>query len=537
MNAVPADDASPEEPKPEQKQEPGEEQNQKREEREPEPATEPDPAPEPAPEPEPEPEAKPEPAPEPEPAPSAPESAPEPEPASPAPAPPPVPEPAPEPERTRESPMPALDLLAQLTNTPPPPRTPARSLVRRIKIWAPLVLLLAAVLVGVQVLRPLPAPALGGAEAAYTLPGRFEAPWPDHGQGAILIPGSGEVATFGAQKPVPTASVAKVMTAYVILKGHPLKKGEAGPRIAVDAKAVADGQVKHESRIEGLTAGTTYSQQDMLKMLMIPSGNNIARLLARWDTGSDTTTEFVAKMNAAAEELGMKDTTYTDPSGLDAKTVSTAVDQLKLAEAVMRFDAFRAVVALPNAPIEGLPKPLYNNNDSLLLSGLSIKGIKTGSSSAAGGTLMWAAYKTVGARTPLIVGMMMGQRAEGPDPEALRSLALVKTNTQKVVAAVREAITSTVAVRKGQVVGYVDDGMGRRTPVVAARDVEVVGVPGQKLTVTLDDGGKPLPHAAGAGTEVGRLTVGSGAGAQSAPVTLKEALTEPGFVDKLTRLG
>ncbi|WP_329402943.1 D-alanyl-D-alanine carboxypeptidase family protein [Streptomyces melanogenes] len=435
--------------------------------------------------------------------------------------------------------LPPLDLLAELTNTPEPPETPARTLTRRFKIWVPIVLLLALVFVIVQAVRPLPTPSLklGADTSSYTFDGRFNLPWPAKGQGAVQVQGSGSLGTFGEQKPVPTASVAKVMTAYVLLKEHPLKKDEAGPTIEVDERAVREGEAKDESRIEGLTAGAKFSQQDMLKMLMIPSGNNIARLLARWDTGSGDETAFVAKMNEAAKALGMNDTTYTDPSGLDAKTVSTAVDQLKLAEAVMRFDAFRPIVALPNATIKGLPEPINNNNDNLLLAGLSIKGIKTGSNTAAGGALMWAAYRTVGDRTPLILGTMLDQRVDGPDPNGGNSLTLVKENSKKVIAAVRDALTSSVAVRKGQVVGYVDDGLGARTPLVATGDLKAIGVPGQRLALRLTDSGKPVPHAAEAGAVVGTLTIGTGPDAPKVPVALQKDLREPSFGAKVTRLG
>ncbi|MFJ7154068.1 serine hydrolase [Streptomyces sp. NPDC101118] len=444
-----------------------------------------------------------------------------------------------EPAPTTEQPLPPLDLLAQLTNTPPPPETTTRTLVRRVKVWTPVVLLLAGVFAGVQALRPVPAATLttDGAASSATVDGRLDLPWPAAGQGAVRVQGAGDVGTFGMQKPVPTASVAKVMTAYVILRDHPLKKNEDGPRIEVDAQAVQDGTAEHESRIEGLTAGSTFSQQDMLKMLMIPSGNNVARLLARWDGGGDQGA-FVAKMNAAAKELGMTSTRYTDPSGLDPKTVSTATDQLKLAEAVMKFDAFRAIVALPNARIEGLPEPINNNNDNLLLSGLSIKGIKTGSSSAAGGALMWAAYKTVGDKTPLIIGTLMDQHVDGPDPDAIRSLGLVKDNSKKIIEAVRNALTAATAVKKGQVVGYVDDHLGTRTPLVATQDVTAVAVPGQKLSLALTGSGDgKLPAEAPAGTVVATLTVGTGPGAPTVPVAVQHDLEAPSFGAKLTRLG
>ncbi|MFD8985941.1 serine hydrolase, partial [Streptomyces sp. NPDC059564] len=439
-------------------------------------------------------------------------------------------------EATQEAPLPPLDLLAELTNTAPPPETPRRTIARRVKVWTPIVLLLAATATGVQLVRPLPAAQLVAGEDSYTLDGETSIPWPAKGQGAVRVPGSGDIATFGEQKPVPTASVAKVMTAYVILKNHPLRKNDPGPGVEVDAVAVAEGMAGDESRIQGLTAGTKFSQQDMLKMLMIPSGNNIARLLARWDTGSTTPDAFVAKMNAAAKELGMKDTTYTDPSGLDAGTVSTAVDQLKLAEAVMKEDAFRAVVSLPSETVEGVREPLINNNGLLVARGLNVMGIKTGSSSAAGGTLSWATYKTVGGETPLILGTLMDQHVDGPDPEGANGLKLVLANSRKIVEAVRTALASAPVIHKGQVVGHVSDGLGGRTPLVATKDLSMAAVPGQRLRLSLGAGDKPVPHAAKAGTEVGVLTVGDGAGAKTVPVAVGTDLAEPSFGKRVTRL-
>ncbi|MFE3649956.1 D-alanyl-D-alanine carboxypeptidase [Streptomyces sp. NPDC059152] len=444
-------------------------------------------------------------------------------------------------ERTRQEPLPPLDLLAKLTNTPPPPETTVRVVVRRFKIWTPLAVLLAIIFAVVQAVRPLPDPTLtlGDAKSSYTFEGgNLSIPWPEKGQAAVKVVGSGALGTFGEEKPVPTASVAKIMTAYVILKDRPLKsKDDKGPQIEVDAKTVAEGGSESESRIEGLKTGQKFSEQDMLKMLMIPSGNNIARLLARWDTNSDSEAAFVKKMNDAAKELGMKNTTYTDPSGLDARTVSTAVDQLKLAEAVMKFDAFRPIVALPNADIPGLPTRINNNNDRLIVAGLSVKGIKTGSSSAAGGTLSWAAYKTVDGKDVLILGTMMDQHFQGLDPNGSNSLTMVQNNSKKVIEAVRNALTSATAVKKGQVVGYVDDGLGGQTPVVATKDLKAIGVPGQKLALQVGDGGKVAPHEAAAGTVVGELIVGSGAEAQRVPVALQKALAKPSFGARLIRLG
>ncbi|MFJ3879098.1 serine hydrolase [Streptomyces sp. NPDC090077] len=457
-----------------------------------------------------------------------------PTPPKPAPAPPQRPAPAVL-EPTREAPLPPLELLAELTNTAPPPETVRRTLTRRVKVWTPIVLLLGGAVVGAQLLRPLPAPAFVTTQASHTIEGSTAIPWPAKGQAAVRLPGSGDIRTFGEQKPVPTASVGKVMTAYVILKNHPLRKNEPGPAIEIDAKAVAEGKSEDESRIKDLTLGQKFSEQDMLKMMMIPSANNIARQLARWDSGNDEAA-FVAKMNAAAKELGMRDTAYTDPSGLDAGTVSTAVDQLKLAEAVMREEAFRDIVEMASSPIKGRTEGVGNNNTLLQVRGLEAVGIKTGSSTPAGGTLMWAAEKKVGGESPLILGAMMEQRVDGPDPNAAKSLELVLNNSRKIIEAVRKALAPATVIRKGQLVGHVSDGLGGSTPLVATKDLTVIGVPGQQLRLSLGAGAKPLPHEAKAGTEVGLLTVGDGEGAKSVPVAVGTDLVEPSFGARVIRL-
>ncbi|MBB4885509.1 D-alanyl-D-alanine carboxypeptidase family protein [Streptomyces netropsis] len=431
-----------------------------------------------------------------------------------------------------QRPRPPLDLLAQLTNTPAPPQTPMRSVARRFKIWGPVVVVLAVGVVTAQMVRPLPKPTLAlEGSASYTFQGGFSVPWPDHGQSAAKVVGAGSLGTSGEQKPVPTASVAKVMTAYVILKEHPLKKGESGEQITLDAQAEADSAKKDESRVP-LKTGQRFTQEQMLQMLMIPSGNNVARQLARWDAGSEDA--FAEKMNKVARELGMKDTVYTDPSGFLESTKSTAADQLKLAEAVMQNDVFRQVVRMPSATIPGLEKPIYNNN-ALLTTQPGTAGIKTGSTTPAGGALMWAAYRTVDGKDQLILGVTMDQRTSGGDSNAHLKRAL--DNTQKVIAGIRDGLVSATVVKKGQVVGYVDDGLDGRTPLVATADLKSAGWPGLKPVFKLADGGRAVPHEAKAGTEVGVLTVGDGPSAAKVPVALQKDLSEPGFGSKLVRIG
>ncbi|MFH9243563.1 serine hydrolase [Streptomyces anulatus] len=438
-------------------------------------------------------------------------------------------------ERTRQQPLPPrppLDLLAELTNTPPPPETPVRTAVRRVKIWTPLVLLLLIVFAIVQVMRPLPEPSLElTAKPTYTFEGgATKLSWPGQGQSAVMVDGVGSLGSEGAQKPAPIASVAKVMTAYVILQEHPLKGDEEGETITVDQKAEDESKRPDESTAP-LTKGQQLSQRQMLQLLMIPSGNNAARLLARWDAGSEDA--FIDKMNDAAKKLGMTGSTYTDPSGLEKTTVSTATDQLKLAQAVMRNEVFRGIVDMPEIEIEGIDGKIYNNNNLLLQPGVS--GIKTGSSTPAGGNLLWSANTKVDGKTLWIYGAVMGQQAG--TGRVYDSLELSLQNSLKLIKDAQEAATSATVVKKGDVVGYVDNGFGGQTPVVATKNLKAVGWSGLEVELKVTDNGKGIDHAAKAGSEVGMVTVGTGTGKVTAPVVLQNDLTEPAFGDKLTRIG
>ncbi|MFJ5038201.1 D-alanyl-D-alanine carboxypeptidase [Streptomyces parvulus] len=437
------------------------------------------------------------------------------------------------PERTTQQPVPPkppLDLLAELTNTPPPPETPLRTTVRRVKIWTPLVVLLLIVFAVAQSMRPLPAPTLDlTAEDSFTFEGgKPDIPWPSSGQAALDVQGIGSFGSSGDQKPVPIASVAKVMTAYVILRDHPLKSGADGPKIKIDQAAEDQSQAGQESTVN-VFEGDSISQREALESILIASANNVARLLARWDAGSEKA--FVEKMNAAAEDLGMTNSTYTDPSGLNNTTVSTAVDQVKLAKAAMTEPAFREVAAMMSYDDY---KGVNHSNWNHLVGHNDVVGIKTGTTTSALGNLVFAAKKDVDGETRTIVGAVVRQPAGGADNTILGAAL---DSSDKLIRAAQDTLESSTIVKKGTVVGYVDDGLGGRTPVVATQDVKAVGWAG--LTVKLTFKADEVPHTAKAGTKVGTLAVGDGgsSGAVKVPVALRDDLAEPGFADKLTRVG
>ncbi|WP_399131925.1 D-alanyl-D-alanine carboxypeptidase [Streptomyces sp. ITFR-16] len=317
------------------------------------------------------------------------------------------------------------------------------------------------------------------------------------------------------------------MTAYLVLKDHPLKRGQDGPGIKVDAKAESDGQLfsEGESTLDTVKEGDVLTERDALAALMIPSANNIARLLARWDAGSEKA--FVEKMNKTADELGMKNTHYTDPSGLTASTVSTAEDLVKLGEKLVEFPALMDITKLPEWK-DPSGKKWRNYNTLVPFDGAL--GIKTGSTTKAGGNLLFAAHRMVDGTDQLIVGAVLGQH-KNP------IIDTVNAASKQVMTATLDLLEGAKIVKKGDVVGTVDNGMGGSSQVVATKDVKAVGWAGLTVKLELTDDGKTIPHGAVAGTHVGTLTVGEGASQVKVAVALKDDLPEPTTGDKLTRLG
>jgi D-alanyl-D-alanine carboxypeptidase (penicillin-binding protein 5/6) len=115
---------------------------------------------------------------------------------------------------------------------------------------------------------------------------------------------------------------------------------------------------------------------------------------------------FVQEMNQTAKALGLADTRYTDPSGLDEATRSTAADQVRLADVAMREPGFAGLVATSKAqlPVVGTVR----NTDTLLGTG-GFVGIKTGSDDAAGGCFMFRTHRVIDGRSVEITGVVLGQ--------------------------------------------------------------------------------------------------------------------------------
>ncbi|MGH2940585.1 MAG: D-alanyl-D-alanine carboxypeptidase family protein [Solirubrobacterales bacterium] len=231
--------------------------------------------------------------------------------------------------------------------------------------------------------------------------------WPSEGEAAVAVSGLGSLGTSGSGEPVPIASLAKVMTGYLVLREDPLGPGEEGFTMEVTEADVEDFRRRVDSNqsVVAVEAGEVLSERQALEALMLPSANNVAVMLAVHEAGS--VEAFLGEMNEAAAELGMGGTHYTDPSGLEDTTVSTAADQLKLGRAAMADPTFAEIVAMPSTvlPVVG---EVANFNE--LVGHEGFVGIKTGSDDAAGGCLLFARRIEVDGHTRTVLGAVLGQR-------------------------------------------------------------------------------------------------------------------------------
>src|SRR5216683_5060442 len=151
-----------------------------------------------------------------------------------------------------------------------------RKLRSRALIAGAVVLAAAAAWVGVQLLRPVPSMALmASATTVRVVPGVAPRPdWPVRAEAAVGLPGIGLLGAHGGSRPVPIASLAKIMTGYVVLGDRPLPAGGPGPAITVtaaDEAAYASDQRQGQSVVQ-VAAGEKLTERQALEAMLVPSG-------------------------------------------------------------------------------------------------------------------------------------------------------------------------------------------------------------------------------------------------------------------------
>ena len=202
----------------------------------------------------------------------------------------------------------------------------------------------------------------------------------------------------------PPASLTKLMTALLALE-----QGQLSDVATVVAEDLVGGASM------GLAVGDQVSVTDLLWGLLLPSGNDAAMVLARHVGGS--VDAFVVGMKERAAALGMVNTRFVNPHGLDAAGhVSSAADMLRLTLAVWKYPLARSMMGTARVQWNG--RELMNTNE-WLGSFAGATGVKTGTTVAAGECLVASVDRD--GRTLLVI--VMGSQARYRDAEALYAAA------------------------------------------------------------------------------------------------------------------
>lgn len=404
--------------------------------------------------------------------------------------------------------------------------TQRRSRLRHLRWIVPLVVVILVVAAVGQYLRPVPDVRLVGAVAKTTrLPGTLpKLPWPATGEAAVAVNGVGMLGSSGGTGEEPIGSLGKVMTALLVLRSHPLTPGESGPVLTVTAADVATYQqdLATGQSVVQVSAGEQLSELQLLQALLVPSGNNIATLLATWDAGS--VSAFVAQMNQEAGRLGLQHTHYADPAGLSSSTESDAIDQTRLAEVAMANPTFASIVGLAQVtlPVAGVA---YNVNADVTHNG--IVGVKTGSTPQAGGCFIFAADRSVGNHTVTIIGTVLGQQGTSIIDAALaQGVALAN--------AVGPLLGEYTVVPSGKAVADISPAWTGEIPVTSSESVSLIGWPG--LAVSMRVVADRLGTKVVSGQKVGDLDVVAGSDRTQVVLHAPTSIGSPSLRWRLTRL-
>lgn len=366
--------------------------------------------------------------------------------------------------------------------------------------------------------RPLPSVSATTVSLPQGSGESFTMPWPDSGQAAIGTSELGVLASTASQKSVPTASIAKVITAMAVLQKKPIKLGEQGPILTMTDKDTGfyNDSVTQNGSVVPVNVGEQISEYQMLQAMLLPSGNNIAESLATWAFGSVDNYNNYA--NQLVSRMGLKHTHITDPSGLAPSTVSTANDLIVLGQSALSQPVIASIVSQAQAtlPVVGMV-----SNVNALLGQDSVIGIKTGNSDQAGGCLLFASRHSINGQNVTVVGAVMG----------VTDIVQAFKTSRRLIDASFSNLEVVKIVSSGQVVGYYRSPWGTSTSVKAAKDLSIVHWKGNNFysTTHLDK----LNVKQSSGSLLGNITVSYSGSSSSVNLILDKKLPGPSLVWRL----
>ncbi|HUC89253.1 MAG TPA: hypothetical protein VMR45_00455 [Patescibacteria group bacterium] len=309
--------------------------------------------------------------------------------------------------------------------------------------------------------------------------GRAQITWPAAGQAALSIEGQGTVAVSPKEHQASIASITKMITALAVLDKKPLKAGQQGGVMKFTANDVAICQrvVAQDGVAIGVQPGQSMTERQALEAMLLRSANNIAISLGNWAFGSEKA--YKDYTNDMLKRLGFKQTHVAEASGLDAGTVSTPSELLKLGEMAMKSSVIKEITAKSETTIPGFGT--IRNGSQLLGLDNSVHALKDGLTDEAGSCLLfWINPDSSSAPKTRIYGVVLGQ----PD---------FKTVVNSVNSLAERAVPANFSYKKvasgGEKVASYEGGKGLSIAVTTKRDVVVPHWRGKTIALSVSEKG------------------------------------------------
>lgn len=338
------------------------------------------------------------------------------------------------------------------------------------------------------------------------------------GEQAIAVEGQNLSAIHGTQNPLPTASIAKVMTALAVLHEKPLKLGQQGTTMtmtAADMQVYQQELAQNESVVR-VTAGESLSEYQALEAMLIPSATNVADTTAVWAFGSMS--NYLAFANQYAAQLGLKNTHFGgDASGFSPATVSTPQDLIKLGDIAMQNPVIAHIVGQSSVT---LPVAGTVSNFDIDLGESGIVGIKTGNNNQDPGAFLFAAkFKSL-----TIVGAIMGSL----------NLGTALHDAPEVLSSFESSIQTSQPIKAGQVIARYKLPWGGTVNAVAQKALTIVSWQGAKPAVNISL--NPLKSSVSADATVGTATATYNGKSQQTPIVLQQSAPAPSLLWRIFHL-
>ena len=314
---------------------------------------------------------------------------------------------------------------------------------------------------------------------------------------------------------LPIGSTTKIMTALELLKEG------VDPNEEVTVPKEAEAYVGDVYSNVGLIADERLSVRDLLEAALIPSGTDAAYTLAQ-EFGSGSVDNFVDKMNKQASSMGLQNTHFDTPAGLDSPgNYSSARDLATIAQAALKYPLFAQIVATKDATISTQNRQIeIHNTNQLLTTYPKATGVKTGTTPEAGANLVASAADGNASYISVVLD-------EGEDPERFqdsRSILDYAFNNYQ-----RQTLVSQDEVYGEESLPY---RRGESVKLTAEKDVAAPVNSSSQVERRVTN--QELPSEAEAGQELGEVEVFvDGQSAGSSPLVAQEGYKEASLWDKV----